>query len=180
MGRKSLWALAVMALALALASPLHAQEDRNTPTIFEGEVGPHWMVVQAIPNPPSQGFLNLHATLRDSATRQYVDDAEIRVYAQRHESSERGRALLLNSPASPNSYSTQLNILEEGVWTFTFEVSSRLGSGSAEVSIEVERQPRSIAGWLAWAGIALALLLLLGLAWRNARIAKAKRGRASN
>ena len=100
------------------------------PTILDQMVGPYQMLVQALPNPPTQGLLNLHATLRDPSTGEYVTDARVRVLAQRQESAERGLASLLNSPAAPTSYSTQLNILEEGAWTFTFEVSGALGEGS--------------------------------------------------
>lgn len=130
-------------------------------------MGPYDTVIQAIPYPPTQGLLNLHAKVRDPETGAEVDDARVVVFAQRHESAERGRALLLNSPATPTSYSAQLNILEEGGWTFTFEVSGPLGEGSAEVDLEVAKQDRTLAGWLAWAGMAVALLLVLGLAWRN-------------
>lgn len=165
-------------LMLALAAPLHAQEEQRTvPTILEQMVGPYQTLVQALPNPPTQGLLNLHATLKDPSTGEYVTDARVRVFAQRLESAERGLGWLLNSPAAPNSYSTQLNILEEGAWIFTFEVSGALGEGSAEVMLEVAKQPRSLAGWLAWAGMTLALLLVLGLAWRNANRVKRLAGR---
>ena len=165
------WPL-LLALAVGLSFSFYprsvlAQEETPIPTILEGPVGPYHLTVQAIPYPPTQGLLNLHATVQNPDTGAKVDDARVLVFAQRHESAERGRALLLNSPATPTSYSAQLNILEEGGWTFTFEVSGPLGEGSAEVDLEVAKQPRTLSGWLAWAGMAVALLVVLGLAWRN-------------
>lgn len=169
----------VMALvAHSQAQGLLAQEEQKpVPTIYLGPVGPYRMIVQAIPNPPTQGLLNLHASVKDPNTGTDVDDASIVVFAQRHESSERGRARFFTSPEYPASYSTQLNLLEEGTWTFTFEVSGPLGKGSAEVVLLVTEQPRSLAGWLAWAGMSAALLLVLFLAWRNANRMRAARGR---
>ena len=165
------WPL-LLALAVGLSFSFYprsvlAQEQTPIPTILEGPVGPYHLTVQAIPYPPTQGLLNLHATVQNPDTGAKVDDTRVLVFAQRHESAERGRALLLNSPATPTSYSAQLNILEEGGWTFTFEVSGPLGEGSAEVDLEVAKQPRTLSGWLAWAGMAVALLVVLGLAWRN-------------
>ena len=138
-------------VAHSQAQGLLAQEKQKpVPTIYEGPVGPYRMIVQAIPNPPTQGLLNLHASVKDPNTGTDVDDASIVVFAQRHESSERGRARFFTSPEYPASYSTQLNLLEEGYLDLHFEVSGPLGKGSAEVVLLVTEQPRSLAGWLAW------------------------------
>ena len=170
----------VVALAVLLpAQGVAAQEEETerVPTIFEGLVGPYLMVVQAIPNPPTQGLLNLNASAQDPETGEYLDDVLVRVFAQRGESAERARATLRNSAAMPTSYGTQINLLEEGEWAFTFEVSGTLGEGSVKVLLEVVKQPRSVAGWLAWAGMALALLLVLALAWRNSnRLRRSREG----
>ena len=178
--------LLAVALFLALAMPLHAQEaqeesgdeaqdEQPVPTIYEGAIGPYNIVIQAIPNPPTQGLLNIHATIQDPSTGESVNDVGVTVFAQRQESAERGRARLFNSPVFPTSYSSQLNLLEEGAWTFTFEVTGPLGEGSVEVPLEVANQPRSLAGGIAFVGLALALLLILFLAWRNANRIKRSR-----
>ena len=52
------------------------------------------------------------------------------------------------------------------------------GKGSArQVDLEVAKQPRSLAGLLAFVGLAVALLLVLFLAWRNAN--RVRRSRVS-
>ena len=173
----------VFTMAMALVAHSQAQgllaqeEQKPVPTIYEGPVGPYRMIVQAIPNPPTQGLLDLHASVKHPNTGTDVEDAIVVVFAQRHESSERGRARFFTPPEYPASYFTQLNLLEEGSWTFIFEVSGPLGEGSAEVVLLVAKQPRSLAGWLAWAGMSVALLLVLFLAWRNANRMRAARGR---
>ena len=174
--------MAVLFLALGFllaylpAQVLRAQEETPVPTIYEGPIGPYDTVIRAIPYPPTQGLLNIHATVRDPKTGAEIDDARVIVRTQRHDSASRDRATLRKSDALPASYATQLRLLEEGTWTFTFEVSGSLGQGSIETDLEVAKQPRSIAGLLAFAGLAVALLLVLFLAWRNAN--RMRRSRA--
>ena len=173
-------AAAILAVALGVFSYPHgvlAQEEQEPgPTIYEGPVGPYAMVIQIIPSPPTQGLLNLNATVQEPGTGEYVHDADVLVFVQRQESAERDRRRLFNSPDAPATYRTQLRLLEEGAWIFTFEVSGPLGEGSVEKVVDVQKQPLSIAGWLAWGGMALALLLVLGLAWRNAKRMRRARG----
>ena len=161
--------LATLALLVGAASSAYAQAEESTSTVFQGLVGPYQIVVIAIPNPPKQGLLHMRATLSNPATDEPVTDARVLVFAQREESAERGRAMLLNSPASPASYDAQLNLLEEGLWHFTFEVSGALGEARVEFPLEVQRQPRSLAGGLAWVGMAVALSVLVALVWWNMR-----------
>ena len=159
------------------ARTLHAQEETPNPTIYEGPIGPYDAVIRVIPYPPTQGLLNIHAAVRDSETGQPAADVRVVVRTQRQDSASRDRATLRKSDTSPISYGTQLRLLEEGIWTFTFEVSGSLGEGSVDTELEVAEQPRSLAGLLAFAGLAVALLLVLFLAWRNAN--RMRRARAS-
>ena len=158
------------------ARTLHAQEETPSPTIYEGPIGPYDAVIRVIPYPPTQGLLNIHAAVRDPETGQPAD-VRVVVRTQRQDSASRDRATLRKSDTSPISYGTQLRLLEEGIWTFTFEVSGSLGEGSVDTELEVAEQPRSLAGLLAFAGLAVALLLVLFLAWRNAN--RMRRSRAS-
>ena len=181
MGRWMLGPLIALAVLSATVLPVYGQDsetqaETSGPTIYEGPVGPYRMIVQAIPYPLTQGLINLHATVWDLETGAAAEVEQVRVLFVSLESSERGRTSLRKSPDIPDSYSTQLNLLEPGAWTFTFDVSGPLGEGSAEVDLVFASQPRTLAGWLAWAGMALALLLVLALAWRNAN--RMRRSRA--
>ena len=169
--KASLLLLAILAVS---GSPL-ALANGATIEVLQKSSGPFRITVGAIPIPPQAGFVHMTVTVAERGTLEPVTDAEVRVFVQREGEGRRGEALLLNSPTAPEYYDANVDVPRAGTWLFSLEVTADQGKATVDFSLEVEGQPPSLAGQLAWSVLVVVIILGAVYVWWTIRRSRLRR-----
>jgi len=146
------------------AGPLAFGDHSGTLQLNE-QVGPFLLTVWTRPARPRTDDCQVSVVVMRPDRIRSVSDASVRVRAVRRDGAGPPIAVVAGHARGP-LYEASVALPSAGRWTVTIEVSSPLGTGSAEFPLDVEA-----SSWRAWsmavAGILVIGLVAVWLAWHR-------------
>lgn len=160
----------VMLASVAIATVANVSANGRVLTYDTRTAGPYEVAVGKIPETPTVGELHLTMTITEIATALVIRDADVVITAIGPDSSEieigplNATSELQVLIEEPTYYDIVTEVDRIGTWVFTINVTSEVGSGSADFPVEV-REANPITG-IATLIALLAFVVVVGLSVR--------------
>jgi hypothetical protein len=143
---------------------------------IDGISGPYEIKAFVSPAIPTLGSAKAFVRVNNAQTGNPVSDADVRITITGSNTNSSGWVIALNSPDNPETYSTEINFQHPGKWLLNFQVTSVIGIGHLDTTIEVPPSPRSGSGIVIWLLILIALgAITLRIWWGTKVTARARR-----
>jgi hypothetical protein len=155
--------------------PAAAQDVVDKSRIWHKSDGPYDLTVTMTPAEPNFGVARYDVTVLDAATRQPVQDPEVRLSATGPDAETTGWALALPT-GQPATYGADINLEAPGTWDIAVNVNSSLGADFMSLSVSVPEAQRTDIGLVVYALVLLFFAFGAWRMWREARRAQSRRG----
>ena len=134
-----------------------------------GISGPYELEAFISPAIPTLGSAKAFVRVKNAQTGDPVANAEVRITITGSNTNSSGWVIALNSPANPETYSTEIDFQHPGEWFLTFQVTSIIGVGHLDAEIQVPPSPRTGSGVFIWVLILIALGAITVRIWWGTR-----------
>ena len=158
------------------ASHVGAESKLGDVLEISGISGPYELTAFVSPAIPTLGSAKAFVRVNNAQTGEPVADADVRITITGSNKNNSGWVIALNSPADPETYSTEIDFQHPGHWFLNFQVTSILGIGHLDAEIQVPSSPRTGSGIIVWLLILIALgVITLRIWWGTKVTARARR-----
>ena len=141
-----------------------------------GISGPYELKAFVSPAIPTLGSAKAFVRVTNLQTGSPVADADVRITITGANTNSSGWVIALNSPDTPETYSSEIDFQHPGKWFLNFQVTSEIGVGHLDTEIEVPPSPRVGSGVFIWVLVLIVIgAITLRIWWGTRTTARARR-----